>query len=65
MTAVPTDSVDETVAQIASFNEDEIIDIAEGLRLAGLSDDDIQKEYKKSFGHDMPLKFIKQILIKT
>ncbi|KAL6810214.1 hypothetical protein V8C40DRAFT_284176 [Trichoderma camerunense] len=65
MTAVPADSVDETVAQIASFNEDEVIGIAEGLRLAGLSDDDIQKEYKKSFGHDMPLKFIKQILIKN
>ncbi|KAF3076458.1 hypothetical protein CFAM422_000952 [Trichoderma lentiforme] len=50
MTTVPADSVDETVAQIASFHEDETIGIAEGLRLAGLSDDGIQKEYKKSFG---------------
>ncbi|QGA19600.1 hypothetical protein EYB26_007289 [Talaromyces marneffei] len=45
--------VHEVIRQIASFDEEEVINIAKNLRLAGFSDADIQKAYKDSFGQDM------------
>ncbi|KAJ5726585.1 uncharacterized protein N7483_007942 [Penicillium malachiteum] len=45
--------IHDVIHQIASFSEEEIVDISKSLRLGGLSDEDIQKAYMDSFGHDM------------
>ncbi|KAM0467325.1 hypothetical protein ACHAP7_012068 [Fusarium lateritium] len=58
---VPSDSADEALAQISTFNYEEVLSTAKILRTAGLTASEVQQVYRNDFGQDMPLKLVEQI----
>ncbi|RGP58392.1 ankyrin repeat and socs box protein 6 [Fusarium sporotrichioides] len=58
---VSSDSAGETLAQISSFDYEEVLAIAKVLRTAGLSAKEVQQVYKDDIGQNMPSKLAEQI----